>query len=66
MYAKFTTDNMQKNKNGDNTIRVSMIITKHENLFNDFIKFYDDCVEKLIEEKIEGIEHGEWKDIEEL
>lgn len=66
MYAKFTTDNMQKNKDGDNTIRVSMIITKHENLFNDFIKFYDDCVEKLIEEKIEGIEHGEWKDIEEL
>lgn len=63
-YAKYCTANMQYNKDGDKTVRVSVAISKDENVLEQFIKKYTECVEMSIQ--IQGIEKGDWKQLEEL
>ena len=66
IHAKFTTENMQKNKDGIDTVRVSMVISKQEKLINDFANYYDQCIAKVVTSGIMGIETGKWMDIGEL
>lgn len=62
--AKYCTANMQHDKDGKNTVRVSIAISKSNDTLCKFINIYDECIEKSIH--ISGIERGEWKDLEEL
>lgn len=62
--AKYCTANMQQGKDGENTIRISIAISKRQDLIDGFIKSYTECIDKSIE--IQGIEQGEWKELEEL
>lgn len=64
IYAKYCTSNMQLEKDGENTIRVSVIIARKREILDHFIAIYDDCIEKSIQ--IPGIEKGKWGDLEEL
>lgn len=66
IHAKFTTENMQKNKDGIDTVRVSMVISKQKKLINDFANYYDQCIAKVVTSGIMGIETGKWMDIGEL
>ena len=63
-FAKYCTANMQHEKDGRNTVRASVAISKHQNFLDDFIREYDACIDKSIH--IEGIEKGEWKDLGDL
>lgn len=62
--AKYCTANMQHEKDGQNTVRVSIAISKSDNKLCEFIKIYDECIEKSI--CIPGVETGEWRDLEGL
>ena len=62
--AKYCTANMQHGKDGKKTLRISVIISKDQNLLSRFIDIYDDCIDKSIH--IPGIEKGEWKELSEL
>lgn len=64
IYAKYCTANMQYEKDGKRTLRVSVVISKDTDTLNKFMKTYNDCVDKSI--SIQGIEKGEWKDLEKL
>lgn len=63
-FAKYCTANMQYGRDGDNTVRVSVAISKDSDLLGRFITEYNACVDKSIQ--IEGIEKGRWKDLSEL
>lgn len=63
-YAKYCTANMQRNKDGEYTIRASIAISEKQDILNKFIAQYDECIEKSV--CIEGVEKGEWKDLKEL
>lgn len=62
--AKYCTANMQYGKDGERTVRASIIISRDEKLLSRFIEIYNDCIEKSIH--IQGVERGEWRDLEEL
>lgn len=64
IHAKYCTANMQYGKDGGNTVRASIAISKHIEVLNKFISTYDDCIDKSIQ--ISGVARGEWKDLEEL
>jgi len=64
IYAKYCTANMQWRKDGANTVRVSVVISKSRDTIDSFIRTYDECIDKSI--YIPGIEKGEWKELEEL
>ncbi len=64
IHAKYCTANMQYNKDGENTVRASIITSKSEGMLNKFIEVYEECIKKSIQ--IQGVENGEWKDLEEL
>lgn len=63
-YAKYCTANMQRGKDGGNTVRASVAISKHQKVLEEFIRKYDECIDKSIH--IKGVEKGEWKDLGEL
>lgn len=62
--AKYCTANMQRDKDGKNTVRVSVTISTDKNVIKKFIGEYDRCIEKSIH--IDGVEKGCWKDLDEL
>lgn len=62
--AKYCEANMQYDKDGKNTVRVSLIIAKDRQIIDKFISEYENCIIKSAE--IEGVERGRWKDIREL
>ena len=64
IHARYCTANMQYGKDGENTVRASIITSKSENTLDKFITIYEECIEKSIQ--IPGVEKGEWKDLEEL
>lgn len=64
IFAKYCTANMQYEKDGKGTVRVSVIISKDMGILGDFISIYDDCINKSIH--IKGVEKGEWKNLDEL
>lgn len=64
IYAKYCTANMQHGKDGENTVRASIITSKSEDVLNKFITVYEECSEKSIQ--IPGVEKGEWKDLAKL
>jgi hypothetical protein len=64
LHAYYCTANMQYNKDGENTVRASVIISESEKLLERFMDEYNYCVEKSIE--IEDVEKGEWKKLSEL
>lgn len=63
-YAKYCTANMQHDKDGDCTVRASIAISAKQDLLDEFIAQYDECIDKSAQ--IKGIDKGEWKDLEEL
>lgn len=62
--AKYCTANMQHGKDGEKTVRISIAISKRQDLIDRFIEKYTECIDKSI--KIQGVERGEWKEAEEL
>lgn len=62
---KYCTGNMQREKDGVDTIRVSLAISKEENRVNSFIQEYDRCIDIANKEGV-GMEGGSWRDIREL
>jgi len=64
IYGKYCTANMQYGKDGKNTIRASIAISRDGDLLNRFIEQYDKCIEKSLQ--IPGVERGEWKDLRNL
>lgn len=64
LYSKYCTANMQHEKDGKNTVRVSIVISKSEDKLNEFIRIYEECIEKSA--CIPGVEKGEWRNLEEL
>lgn len=64
IFAKYCMANMQYNKDGEKTVRASIAISKHQMVLDEFIRKYDECIDKSIH--IEGVEKGEWKDLKEL
>lgn len=64
--AKYTTENMQRNKDGENTIRVSLVLSKSSELVEAFMKEYDLCISKMVASNVITYEIGQWKDFSEL
>lgn len=62
--VKYLSENMQRNKDGDHTVRASIAMSKDINLIDKFISNYNTCIDKANESL--KIEHGEWYDIKEL
>lgn len=63
-YAKYCTANMQRNKDGEHTVRASIVISADQKLMEKFIEEYDTCIEKSMH--IDGVERGSWEDLGEL
>lgn len=64
LWAKYCTANMQRNKDGEHTVRASLAISAKHDVLDEFTTRYNECVDKSIH--IDGVEKGEWKDIAEL
>lgn len=64
IHAKYCTANMQYGKDGEDTVRASIIISEYPELLEQFIKVYEDCIDQSFQ--ISGVEKGEWKNLEEL
>lgn len=64
IHARYCTANMQHGKDGENTIRASIITSKSEDVLNTFIAEYEACIDKTMQ--IPGVEKGEWRVLEEL
>lgn len=62
--AKYCRANMQRDKDGENTVRASIAISAKKDVLDEFTDRYDECIDKSV--CIEGIEKGEWKDLKEL
>lgn len=64
LYAKYCTANMQFKKDGNNTIRASIAISRYQNTLDRFTQKYNECIDKCIH--VKGVEKGEWKELNEL
>lgn len=64
IFAKYCTANMQRDKDGKNTVRASVAISRDKGILDGFIRKYDECIDKSI--RIEGVKKGEWKELDEL
>lgn len=62
--AKFCTANMQYNRDGENTVRASIVMSKKEEYIDSFINIYNKYIDMSLLNA--EIEKGEWKDISEL
>lgn len=62
--AMYCTANMQHERDGKNTVRASVAISKHSDVLERFIGHYEACVHKSRD--IPGVEAGEWRELEEL
>lgn len=63
-YAKYCTANMQHDRDGERTVRASIAISARQDILDGLITRYDECIDKSAH--IEGINKGEWKNLEEL
>lgn len=63
-YAKYCTENMQYDKDGEHTVRVSIAISANQDVLDRLIVRYDECIDKSTH--IKGIIKGKWKNLEEL
>ncbi len=63
-YAKFCTANMQYERDGRNSVRVSVIVSNDAKKLDTFIKHYEDCIRQA--GKHASAEKGEWLDLREL
>lgn len=59
--AYFCTANMQYERDGANTVRASVIISKNVALLDKFMAEYQVCIEQS--KDIAGVEVGEWKNL---
>jgi hypothetical protein len=59
--SKYCTNNMQFEKDGKDTLRVSAVISKNDELVMKFIDNHNDSIEKC--SAFEKIPSGEWKDL---
>lgn len=66
IYARYSTANMQFNKDGERTVRASLVISKEKRLVEDFMSFYDNCIDTALKEEVINLEEGEWREFEEL
>lgn len=64
LFAKYCTANMQYGKDGNNTVRASLVIADSQEIMNQFIIKYEECIDKSM--NVEGVVKGEWKHLEEL
>lgn len=62
--ARYCTANMQYEKDGDNTVRASIIIGKTEDKLEKYISEYNYCIDII--SAYESIEKGEWRELSEL
>ncbi len=62
--AKYCTANMQHEKDGENSVRASVIIGKTDEDLNRYISEYNYCIDKV--SSVETIEKGEWIDLADL
>lgn len=62
--AKFCTANMQYDRDGQNTVRVSCIISENKKLLDRFMNVYQECIEKSL--SVDGVEQGEWYEMSDL
>jgi len=62
--AKYCTAGMQYEKDGKGSVRVSVAISKDEEIIDKFIKEYNYCVE--LASKTVPVEQGEWLDLWDL
>lgn len=62
--AKYCTETLQRNRDGENTIRASIIMSKSEAYIDDFIENYNRYLSMSL--SVVGSEQGAWKDICEL
>ena len=62
--AKYCTANMQKEKDGRNSVRVSVAIAKDEKRLNEFIEIYSEVVKKSL--GVEFVVEGDWRELKEL
>lgn len=47
--CRYCSENMQYNKDGDDSVRVSMIISKDEKIINRYEKMFEECINKCKE-----------------
>ena len=64
IHAKYCTANMQYERDGKNTVRASIAISKDSDTLSRFIEHYNVCIEKS--KNISGVEAGEWRELERL
>ncbi len=55
---------MQHDRDGQNTVRVSCIISENNDLLDGGINVYRECIEKSL--SVAGVEQGEWRDLADL
>lgn len=65
LYANYTTENMQKNKDGEHTVRISLIISRTKSLLDSFIELYDSYTREAAS-VIEDYRFGEWKEFKSI
>ncbi len=63
-YAKYCTANMQKGRDGQHSVRVSLAISRNPETVEKFISEYEGCVGKAA--AYEELEKGEWKELRTL
>lgn len=61
IHAKYCTANMQYERDGKNSVRASVIVSRDEKKLDTFIKHYEDCIRQA-GEYVSG-EKGEWLDL---
>lgn len=64
--AKYTTENMQQNKDGERTVRVSLVLSKSPDIVEQFIREYNSCISKMMDSNVITYQTGCWKDFSEL
>lgn len=62
----YNTDSIQRNRDGENTVRASIIISQNEKIIEDFISIYNDIVKKAMNADVMNSYIGEWKEFIEL
>ena len=65
LYAMYCTGSMQFNRDGEDSIRASMIISRDKTQLESFIELCDSCIDMCRRQKV-CIDTYEWKDIEAL
>ena len=61
-YVLYNTNSIQRDKDGSDSIRASLIISKNKKLVENFLKTYDNIIETAIKDNIITDYFGEWKE----